>query len=141
VPVPDELLVVAEGEGPQGERWYLDAGGDAEGYESMLRIVYADGRTGGGGMGGPLLNTYAGRGDNGPLRVIVRSGPRVVRLRLQSERGELCELPACAHDPLFGINFFAALLPWTTWLAEVEALDSDGQVLTGITPRRPRPPR
>ena len=141
--MPDEWPVVAEGESSRGELWYLTAGGSAADYESMLKVVYPDGRWGQGGMQGPalypgqLLNSYAGRGDDGPLWVIVRSDPRVVRVRLQSEQGEESELLACAHDQVVGINFFAAVLPWSTWLAGLQGFDDDGRVLAGLSPRRP----
>ena len=87
-------------------------------------------------MGGPplypgqLLNSYAGRADQGPLRFVVRADPRVQRLRLWLERAEQCEMQACASDPAVGVNFFAALFPWATGINAMEGLDADGQVLT-----------
>src|SRR5215831_5234759 len=50
-----ELPVVAEGEGTQGERWFLRAGGSSEAYFSMIETVHPDGRRDEGGMGGPAL--------------------------------------------------------------------------------------
>jgi hypothetical protein len=56
---------------------------------------------------------------------------RTQRLRLQSERGEWCDMLApCAHDPAVGVNLFAMLLPWTTDVTEVVALDADGLAVT-----------
>ena len=139
-----ELPVVAEGETPRGERWYLRAGGSPEAYDSMLVTVHADGRRDQGGMGGPalypgdLLNVYVGRADQGPLRVVVRTDPRVQRLRLLSERGAQCDMLApAAHDPAAGVNLFAVLLPWTTGVTLMEGLDADDQVLASRAPRNP----
>jgi len=132
-----ELPVVAEGEGTQGERWFLRAGGSSEAYFSMIETVHPDGRRDEGGMGGPalypgqLLNTYVGRADQGPLRVVVRADQRVQRLRFQSERGEQCDmLHYSARDSDVGVNLFAILLPWTTGVATMQGLDAEGQVLT-----------
>jgi hypothetical protein len=139
-----ELPVVAEGETTRGERWYLRAGGSPEAYDSMLVTVHADGRRDQGGMGGPalypgdLLNVYLGRADQGPLRVVVRTDPRVQRLRLRSERGERCDMLApSAHDPAAGVNLFAVLLPWTTGVTSMEGLDAGDQVLASRAPRNP----
>lgn len=132
-----EWPVVAEGEGTQGERWFLRAGGASEDYYSMIETVHRDGRRDEGGMGGPalypgqLLNTYVGRADQGPLRVVVRADPRVQRLRFQSELGEQCDmLHYSAHDSSVGVNLFAILLPWTTGVAAMQGLDAEGQALT-----------
>src|SRR5215472_18819590 len=133
--MPD-LTVVAEGDAPAGERWYLKAGGSADDYYTMLETVHLDGHRDEGGMGGPvlypdrLLNVYTGRADPELLRVIVRAGPRVRRLRFESELGERCEMPSVADDADLGVTFFAILLPWTTGLFSLQALGADGQVLS-----------
>jgi hypothetical protein len=135
VPVPD-LPVVAEGDGPGGERWFLKAGGSPDDYGTMLETVRPDGHRDEGGMGGPALypgqplNSYAGRADQGPLRIIVRADPRVQRLRLRSALGDDRYLLACAHDPAVRLNFFAALLPWTADITGLDGLDAGGQVVT-----------
>lgn len=134
MPLPD-LPVVAQGGGPGGERWFLKAGGSPDDYDSMIETVHPDGHRDEGGMGGPalypgqLLNSYAGRADQGPLRIIVRADPRVQRLRLRSELGDHRYLLVCAHDPDVGLNFFATLLPWTADITGLDGLDADGQVL------------
>lgn len=84
VPRPD-LTVVAEGDAPAGERWYLKAGGSADDHYTLLETVHPDGRRDEGGMGGPVL--YPSRL---LLWVVVRAVPRVWRLRCQSELGEWC---------------------------------------------------
>jgi hypothetical protein len=141
---PPQLPIVAEGETARGERWYLRAGGSPEAYDSMMETVYADGRRDQGGMGGPalypgdLLNVYIGRADQGPLRVVARTDPRVQRLRLQSESGEGCDMFApSAHDTAAGVNLFAMLLPWTTNVTSIQGIDADGQALTSRVPRNP----
>jgi hypothetical protein len=146
MPLP-ELPVVAEGETTRGERWYLRAAGSPEAYDSMLETVHPDGRRDQGGMSGPalypgdLLNVYLGRADQGPLRVVVRTDPRVQQLRLQSERGAQCVMFApSAHDPAVGLNLFAVLLPWTTDVTSIQGMDADGLVLTSRTPRNPPRP-
>lgn len=132
---PGDLKVVAEGEGPGGVRWYLKAGGSAENYYTFLETIHPDQHRDEGGMGGPalypgrLLNIYTGRADRGPLRVLVRSDPRVQRLLFYSERGERCDLLPNTSDPAVGVNLYAILLPWTTGVAAMHGLDADGQLL------------
>ena len=134
VRMPD-LTIVAEGDAPAGERWYLTAGGSADDYYTMLETAHPDGHRDEGGMGGPvlyphrLLNVYTGRADTGLLRVIVRADPRVRRLRFQSALGERCEMPSVGEDVELGVTFFAILLPWGTGLVSLQALDGDGHVL------------
>lgn len=139
MPFPD-LTIIAEGhasEGPAfaGEHWYLRAGGSAEHYYTLLETVHPDGHRDEGGMGGPvlypgrLLNVYTGRADRGFLRVVVRADPRVRRLCLQSEQGERCDLLPVRDDTDLGVVFFAVLLPWTTSVVSMQALDADSQVL------------
>jgi len=139
VPVPG-LTMIAEGhaaEGPAfaGERWYLRVGGSAEDYYTLLETVHPDGHRDEGGMGGPvlypghLLNVYTGRADQGFLRVVVRADPRVRRLWFQSEQGEWCDLLPVGDDTDLDVAFFAVLLPWTTGVVSMQALDADGQVL------------
>jgi hypothetical protein len=147
MPLP-ELPVVAEGETTRGERWYLRAGGSPQAYDSMLETVHADGRRDQGGMSGPalypgdLLNIYLGRAGQGPLRVVVRTDPRVQQLRLQSESGAQCVLLVpSAHDPVADVNLFAVLLPWSADVTSIEGLDADGLELTSRAPRNPRRPR
>jgi hypothetical protein len=132
-----ELRVVAEGETSGGEHWYLRAGGTADDYYTMLKTVHPDGHWDEGGIGGPPLypgspyNSYTGRAGNGPLRVIVRTDPRVRRLRFGSAAGRSCEMmmPA-AQDPAVGLAFFAILLPWTTTrLVGLQGFDAAGQPL------------
>jgi hypothetical protein len=121
------LTVVAEGDGPDGARWYLTAGGSAEDYYTLMETVYPDGHRHKGGMGGPalypgnLLNVYTGRADQGPLRVVVRADPRVRRLRFQSQMGEQCDMLPVADDPAVGVTLFAILLPWATGVAPCKA--------------------
>ena len=76
-----------------------------------------------------LLNVYTGRANPGLLRVIVRAHPRVRRLRFQSELTERCELLSAADDADVGVTFFAILLPWTTGIVSLQALDADDQAL------------
>lgn len=134
MPEPD-LPVVAEGETSQGEHWYLKAGGLPDSYYTMLKTVYPDGHWDEGGMGGPalypgsLFNSYAGRADDGPLRVIVRTDARVRHLRLRSAAGESCGLLPVGGDSAVGVTFFAALLPWTAQPVSVQGFDADGQLL------------
>ncbi len=133
MPMPD-LRVIAEGETSAGQHWYLRVGGTVRDYYTMLETVHPDGRRDEGGMGGPLLsrgqllNSYTGRANDGPLRVIVRAGLRVRRLVLRS--GSLrCDLWAAADDADLGVTFFAILLPWTA-VDAVQLLDADGRELT-----------
>ena len=131
----DELKIVAECEWPGVASWYLRAGGSATDYLTLLETVYPDGHRDEGGMGGPalhpghVLNVYTGRSDRGYLRVIVRAGLPVQRLRYQSERGEQADGLINAEDTAVGVNLYAELLPWKTGVATMQALDAGGQVL------------
>jgi len=133
---PPGLTIVAEGEEPGGERWYLKAGGSADNYWTLIETVHPDGHRDEGGMGGPalypgrLLNVYTGRADRGLLRVIVRADPRVQRLRFQSQMGEWCDILYNAEDTAVGVTFFAILLPWKTDVMSMQALDADGRALS-----------
>jgi hypothetical protein len=131
----EDLKVVAQGEELGGVHWSLKAGGSADSYYTFIETIHADQHRDEGGMGGPalypdhLLNIYTGRADQGPLRVIVRSDPRVLRLLFYSEMGERCDLLANASDPAVGVNLFAILLPWTTGVVAMHGLDADGQLI------------
>ena len=146
MPMPD-LTVVAEGDLPTGEHWVLKVGGSAEDYHTLLETVHLDGHHDEGGMGGPplypgeYLNTYTGGSDQGLRRVIVRCDSQIRRLRMELDTGERRELPPVATDPTADLTFFVALLPWATWPVTLEALDSEGHVLSTSAPRNvPAPP-
>jgi hypothetical protein len=146
VPLPD-LTVIAEGDAPGGEVWYLRAGGSAENFYTLLETVHPDGSRDEGGMGGPLLfpgrslNVYTGRSDEGPLRVVVRADQKVRRLYFRSGAGEWCDLPPVADDADLGVTFFAILLPWATGIASMQGFDADDRELSLATLAvRPRGP-
>ena len=136
-----ELTVVAEGDAPGGERWYLRAGGSADDYYTLMETVHPDGRRDEGGMGGPvlypgrLLNVYTGRADRDFLRVIVRADRRVRQLHFESERDERCDmLMPTVDDTDLDVAFFACLLPWETRIVSLQGLDGDGHVLATQSP-------
>jgi hypothetical protein len=134
MPFP-ELAAVAEGDLPTGEHWTVKAGGTAADYYTLLETVHPDGRRDEGGMGGPPLhpgrnlNSYTGGDDRGLRRILARTSPQVRWLRLELASGEVRELAPVGVDPVHGLNFFAALLPWTVSLTALTALDADGEVL------------
>jgi hypothetical protein len=141
------MTVVAEGDLLTGEHWVLRAGGTARDYYTFLETVHPDGHRDEGGMGGPplypgqYLNTYTGGQDQGLRRVLVRSDPRIRRLRMELDNGEQRELSPVATDPAVGLAFFVALLPWAVCPVRLEGLDSEGNVLPSVTPRSiPAPP-
>ncbi len=148
MPLPD-LTVIAEGDAPGGELWYLRAGGAGENFYTLLETVHPDGSRDEGGMGGPLLfpgrslNVYTGRSDGGLLRVVVRAGRKVRRLYFRSEEGEWCDLLPVADDADLGVTFFAILLPWATGIASMHGFDADGRELSlaslAVGPRGPAP--
>jgi hypothetical protein len=125
--MPD-LPIVAEGENARGEHWYLKAAGSPADYYTMLDTLHPDGRRDEGGMGGAPLypgsryNSYSGRADDGPLRVIVRTDPQVRRLRLsiRTTRDETLDLLPLAEDPEVGLVFFATLLPQPAELLSIQ---------------------
>jgi hypothetical protein len=142
--MPD-LPIVVEGGNAQGKHWYLKAGGSAADYYTMLETLHPDGRRDEGGMGGAPLypgtryNSYTGRADDGPLRVIVRTDPLVRRLRLgirsvRSSRDETLDLPPLAEDPEVGLVFFATLLPQSAELLSIQGFGDDGEPLPESAP-------
>ena len=141
--MPD-LPVVAEGENARGEHWYLKAAGSPADYYTMLETLHPGGRRDEGGMGGAPLypgsryNSYVGRADDGPLRVIVRTDPGVRRLRLsiRTTRDETLDLLPLAEDPQVGLVFFATLLPQPTELLSIQGFGDDGEPLPALTPPR-----
>lgn len=139
--MPD-LPIVAEGENARGEHWYLKAGGSPADYYTMLETLHPDGRRDGGGMGGDPLypgsryNSYTGRADDGPLRVIVRTDPRVrlLRLSIRTTRDETLDLLPLAEDPEVGLVFFATLLPQPAELLSIQGFGDDGEPLPEPAP-------
>jgi hypothetical protein len=139
--MPD-LPIVAEGENARSEHWYLKAGGSPADYYTMLETRHPDGRRDEGGMGGAPLypgsryNSYTGRADGGPLRVIVRTDPQVRRLRLsiRTTRDETLDLPPLAEDSEVGLVFFATLLPRMTELLSIQGFGDDGEPLPEPAP-------
>lgn len=97
-------------------------------------------------MGGPplyrgqYLNTYTGGHDQGLQRVVVRADSRVQRLLMELDTGERHELLPVGSDPVVGLTFFAALLPWAICPVSLEGLDGEGRVLSAERPRRIPPP-
>ena len=139
--MPD-LPIVAEGENARGEHWYLKAAGSPADYYTMLDTLHPDGRRDEGGMGGAPLypgsryNSYSGRADDGPLRVIVRTDPQVRRLRLsiRTTRDETLDLLPLAEDPEVGLVFFATLLPQPAELLSIQGFGDDGEPLPERAP-------
>lgn len=139
--MPD-LPIVAGGETARGEHWYLKAGGSPVDYYTMLETRHPHGRIDEGGMGGAPLypgsryNSYTGRADDGPLRVIVRTDPRVRRLRLsiRTTRDETLDLLPLAEDPEVGLVFFATLLPQPAELLSIQGFGDDGEPLPEPAP-------
>jgi hypothetical protein len=129
------MAVVAEGDLPTGEHWVVRAGGTAEDYCTMLETVHPDGHRDEGGMGGPplypghSLNTYTGGMTGGLRRILAGTAPQVRSLRMELASGEVREHQPVGSDTARGLNFFAALLPWTVSVSSLIALDADGQIL------------
>lgn len=132
--VPD-LMVIAEGALPSGERWLLRAGGSSAEFSTFLETIHPDGGRDQGGMGGPplwpgtIMNVYTGGTGTGPRRVLVRADQRVARVRVQVAGGGHLDLPPVAALPDPRLVFFATLLPRTTELVSVTAIDAGGQPL------------
>jgi hypothetical protein len=134
MPRPD-LDILAEGDLPTGQHWILRAGGISDDFYTFLETIHPGGHRDEGGMGGPplypgsLMNTYAGGSDRGLRRVVVRTDPRVARVRVKLASGQQLDLPLLASRPDVGLSFFATLLPRTEGLVSVTAIGADGQVL------------
>jgi hypothetical protein len=130
-----DLAVIAEGDLPSGEHWVLRAGGTSADFGTFLETIHPDGRRDEGGMGGPplwpgsIMNVYTGGTGAGPRRIVVRAHPRVARVRIQLAGGEHLDLPPAATLPGPGLAFFAALLPLTSALVSVTAIDTTGRAV------------
>ena len=85
---------------------------------------------------GSRYNSYTGRADDGPLRVIVRTDPRVRRLRLsiRTTRDETLDLVPLAEDTEAGLAFFATLLPQPAELLSIQGFGADGEPLPEPAP-------
>ena len=68
-----ELVIVAEGDTPDGGRWQVRAGGTADEYLHAWKVFSADGEWDGSGVGGPALPS-----DGRLVDVTARSGTRSV---------------------------------------------------------------
>ena len=141
-----ELVVVAEGDTPDGARWQVRAGGTADEYLHAWKVISADGEWDSSGVGGPALPTDGrlvdvycsirnpGRPDQGPLRVHVRADPRVRRLHLVTRDGDECDALPVADDPRVGVTLFFVPTTWMVRLRSVQAFDAGGQPLTPPAP-------
>jgi hypothetical protein len=78
---------------------------------------------------GSRYNSYTGRADDGPLRVIIRTDPQVRRLRLgiRTTTDETLDLLPLAEDPEVGLVFFATLLPQPAELLSIQGFGDDGE--------------
>ena len=133
---PPEAPVIAEGETPAGERWYLYAAGTSDDYWTMLKTFYSDGEGGGAGAFGPALSadspfyfTIGHYGDDKPLSMVIRTENRVRRVRLRSPQGMSRDLLPVADDAAVGVTFFVGLLPWADTNIAIEGFDANGQLL------------
>ncbi len=109
---PDEERLIAEGVTDDGVRWALQAGGDDESYSTVLHLEDQSGATSGGGMGGPklsnddVMNVYSSQTDDGPLAIVVRTDPSIVRVILVTHDGAERDLPPCRDAPIDGLRFY-----------------------------------
>jgi hypothetical protein len=130
---PPELVTIAEGDLPTGERWILTTGGTTENYYTLLKTIYADGSSDEGGLGGPaldqgsLLNSYTGTGTRGLRRVLARADPRVRCLRVELAGTHAHDLRPVAHPSIAGLVFFAALFPPTAVIMGLTGLGPGGE--------------
>ena len=118
--------VVAEGVTTDGVRWTLTAGGNDDSYSTMLRTEDAVGVIDSGGMGGPKLwgtarlNVYTGSNpERGPLGVVVRCHPSIVRVVLVAEPGVEMDLNPCGNEEIDGLRFGVILVEPATRLREI----------------------
>jgi hypothetical protein len=102
----------AEGVVAGTTRWTLRVRGDDDDYSTMLGIEDQSGPISGGGMGGPklwnddLMNVYSGRDDDGPLAIVVRTDPSIVRMVLVTQAGVERDLAPCGAGPIDGLRFY-----------------------------------
>jgi hypothetical protein len=135
--VSDEERLLAQGETDDGVRWRIMVSGSSDDkYGTMLHTEDADGPIDGGGMGGlklwgdQKLNVYRGRNsDRGPLGVLVRCDPQVVKLTLVYADGTWIGLQPCGDGIVDGLRFGMALVPRDAHLGEVVGFGSDGGVI------------
>jgi len=135
--------LIAEGVRDGDVRWALRAGGDNGNYSTTLSIEDQSGVIAGGGMAGPklwdedLLNVYTGSDDDGPLAIVVRTDPSIVRTVLVTQAGEERDLTPCGNEPIDGLRFYIGFA-WPAQtiqeerprfaLSEVRGLDAEGTI-------------
>jgi hypothetical protein len=135
--------VIAEGVTDRDWHWSLRAGGDDESYSTMLQIEDQSGVLSNAGMAGPklwnddLLNVYTGYADNGPLAIVLRTDPSIVRAVLVTQPSIERDLAPCGEGPIDDLRFYVGFAwPETTadrdkpkfGLIEVRGLDADNLV-------------
>jgi hypothetical protein len=133
--------LLAQGETEDGVRWRIMVSGSSDdNYGTMLHTEDADGPIDGGGMGGPKLwgdqklNVYCGRNsDRGPLGVMVRCDPQVVRLTLLYADGTQTDLQPCGDGIVDGLRFAMAVVQRDAHLGEVVGFGSDGALIERFT--------
>ena len=97
-------------------RWNLEAGGEDEQYWTGLEVSGPDGYRCSGGMGGPklwgddLINVYTARSDDGPVGIVVRAVPAVVRIVLRMRSGDESDLGLSGPDIIDGLRFFVGFV-------------------------------
>lgn len=113
-----DRVPVAHGVTATGEAWTIIAWRRGTETFTFLEVIDAEGHdVGGGGFGGPLLdpgmpiNTFAHRPGTGGTQLVGRADPSIVRVRLDLSSGEPIELTPTGDPDLFGVRFFAALIP------------------------------
>lgn len=132
-----DLPVIAKGETPEGERWFLRAAGTPDDYWTAFETYDSDGEGSGSRTRGRALPsntaftlTVGHQGDDKPLSVIIRAEIRIRRVHLDSPGGISCDLVPVADVPTVGVTFFVALLPPTNPNIAIEGFDAAGLSVT-----------
>jgi hypothetical protein len=131
------LTTVGQGESVDGDRWTIEAGGTRAQCLTVLLIDLPDGRSAGGGLGGPtlpagrLMNMSWHRSDSGHTYVVGPVHPSVARVRVDLDGAGQAglDLDPTGDPARFGVRFVGAVLPRSTRAAVSWALDGAGEPL------------
>lgn len=138
IPSAPQLMAVAHGLSPQGERWTVKVGGTRSQCWTTMEIELPDGRkSGGGGMGGPALPadhmmSCSVHSYDGLHYLVGRVHPMVKRVRLEFANGDRprrLDLEPAGESAYFGVAFIAAVLSGPYDLINISAWDETGHCI------------
>jgi hypothetical protein len=136
-PASVPVTIVARGISPFGRAWCVESGGTNDHYYTTMNIELSDGRTIGGGIGGPplwpdrLMNCSVHWYDRQVHYLVGRAVLSVDHLHLDFAHGypdglDLQPIGTCEQ---YGLTLFGEELPRSTEVVDISAWDNAGHCL------------